>query len=94
MTDSPQRDRSQTTTVKAIEALGRKAVVYTADLASPEQVSALTPAILKDGHKIHILVNCAGIQRRHPSAEFPDSDWNEVRFLVSACWSREDESKS
>ena len=37
------------------------------------------PAILKDGYKIHILVNCAGIQRRHPSSQFPDNDWNEVR---------------
>ena len=73
-----QRDRTQTTTVKAVEATGRKATVYTADLASQEQVAALTPSILKDGHKINILVNCAGIQRRHPSAVFPDNDWNEV----------------
>jgi short-subunit dehydrogenase len=42
-------------------------------------VKGITPAITKDGHKIDILVNCAGIQRRHPSAEFPDNDWNEVR---------------
>jgi 2-deoxy-D-gluconate 3-dehydrogenase len=58
--------------------VGRKAIIYTADLSSQAEVAALTPAILKDGHKINILVNCAGIQRRHPSAEFPDNDWNEV----------------
>jgi 2-deoxy-D-gluconate 3-dehydrogenase len=74
-----QRDESQTATLKAIEALGRKATIYTADLSSQEAVAALTPAILKDGHKINILVNCAGIQRRHPSDKFPDNDWNEVR---------------
>lgn len=74
-----QRDSTQDTTLKAIEAAGRKATVYTADLASAEQVAALTPTILKDGHKINILLNCAGIQRRHPSAVFPDNDWNEVR---------------
>jgi 2-deoxy-D-gluconate 3-dehydrogenase len=73
-----QRDRSQTTTLEAIQLVGRKATVYTADLASQNEVAALTPSILKDGHKINILVNCAGIQRRHPSAEFPDNDWNEV----------------
>ncbi|TAQ90483.1 hypothetical protein B7494_g1173 [Chlorociboria aeruginascens] len=73
-----QRDGTQTVTQKAIEAIGRKATIYTADLSSQEQVAALTPAVLKDGHKIHILVNCAGIQRRHPSAQFPDNDWNEV----------------
>ncbi|CAG8974447.1 hypothetical protein HYALB_00004143 [Hymenoscyphus albidus] len=73
-----QRDRSQDTTLKLIEATGRKAIIYTADLASQSEVAALTPQILKDGHKINILVNCAGIQRRHPSHQFPDSDWNEV----------------
>jgi 2-deoxy-D-gluconate 3-dehydrogenase len=78
-----QRDHSNTTTLKAIEAVGRKAVIYTADLASQEEVAALTPAILKDGHKIHILVNCAGIQKRHPSAQFPDGDWNEVRVFFT-----------
>ncbi|KAH8792559.1 hypothetical protein BGZ57DRAFT_922080 [Hyaloscypha finlandica] len=77
-TNQPQRDHSNTTTLKAIEALGRKATIYTADLSSQAEVAGLTPAILKDGHKINILVNCAGIQRRHPSAEFPDNDWNEV----------------
>lgn len=30
------------------------------------------------GDKIDILVNCAGIQRRHPSEEFPLSDWDQV----------------
>lgn len=27
---------------------------------------------------MHILVTCAGIQRRHPAHQFPDNDWNEV----------------
>lgn len=30
------------------------------------------------GGKIDILVNCAGIQRRHPSEEFPMEDWDAV----------------
>jgi NAD(P)-dependent dehydrogenase (short-subunit alcohol dehydrogenase family) len=77
--NNSQRDRTNTTTQKAVEALGRKAPIYTADLSSQAEVAALTPAILKDGHEMNILVNCAGIQRRHPSAEFPDNDWNEVR---------------
>lgn len=36
------------------------------------------PSILKDGHNIHILLNSAGIQRRHPSHQFPNDDWEEV----------------
>ncbi|MDO4175483.1 MAG: SDR family oxidoreductase, partial [Eubacteriales bacterium] len=30
------------------------------------------------GGKIDILINCAGIQRRHPSEEFPMEDWDQV----------------
>jgi 2-dehydro-3-deoxy-D-gluconate 5-dehydrogenase len=82
----PQRDESSTTTKQAVEALGRKATIYTADLGSPTDVAALTPKILADGHKVRILVNCAGIQRRHPCEKFPDSDFNEVgpSLLLSA----------
>lgn len=41
-------------------------------------MAKLVPRILADGHEIRILVNCAGIQRRHPCHEFPDSDFDEV----------------
>ncbi|KAK0367350.1 hypothetical protein LTR91_007392 [Friedmanniomyces endolithicus] len=73
-----QRDESNTTTKQAIEKLGRKAQIYTADLASNDSMKALTPKVLADGHQIHILLNCGGIQRRHPAHQFPDDDWNEV----------------
>jgi len=73
-----QRDTSNTATKDAIEKLGRKAWIYTAELSSPEQVAALTPKILADGHEIRILVTCAGIQRRYPVEAFPDSDFAEV----------------
>ncbi|KAF1852191.1 NAD(P)-binding protein [Cucurbitaria berberidis CBS 394.84] len=73
-----QRDTSNQTTKQAIESLGRKATIYTADLSSNPSVSALVPAILKDGHRIHILLNCGGIQRRHPADQFPDDDWQAV----------------
>lgn len=41
-------------------------------------VAALAPKILADKHEVRILVNCAGIQRRHPCEEFPDDDFNAV----------------
>lgn len=78
---SLQRSRENLETQKAVEALGRKAIIYTADLASQEEVAGITSTILKDGYQINILINCAGIQRRHPSHQFPDNDWNEVRNL-------------
>ena len=73
-----QRDASNQTTKAAIESLGRKATIYTADLSSPPSLSTLVPAILADGHRINILLNCGGIQRRHPAHQFPSSDWDTV----------------
>ncbi|KAF1948418.1 NAD(P)-binding protein [Byssothecium circinans] len=73
-----QRDTTNQTTKQAIEKLNRKATIYTCDLSSPSSVSALTPKILADGHRIHILLNCGGIQKRHPAHQFPDEDWQAV----------------
>ncbi|KAI7302906.1 NAD(P)-binding protein, partial [Hortaea werneckii] len=73
-----QRDESNQATKQAIEKLGRKSQIYTADLASNESMKALLPKVLKDGYQIHVLLNCGGIQRRHPAHQFPDDDWNEV----------------
>ncbi|KAI1077817.1 hypothetical protein F5B20DRAFT_253479 [Whalleya microplaca] len=73
-----QRNTAATATQTAIEALGRKASTYTADLSSAADVAALTPRILADGHTIRILVNCAGIQIRHPPEAFPTADFDAV----------------
>ncbi|POS85599.1 hypothetical protein EPUL_002139 [Erysiphe pulchra] len=73
-----QRDKSNTTTRDAVEALGKTSTIYVADLSSSTEVAGLIPSILKDGHKISILVNCAGIQYRSPSSQFPTNAWDEV----------------
>lgn len=73
-----QRDESNQETKKAVEALGRRAHIYTADLSSQASIKQLVPKVLADGHQIHILLNCGGIQRRHPAHQFPDEDWSEV----------------
>ncbi|EGR49974.1 uncharacterized protein TRIREDRAFT_46936 [Trichoderma reesei QM6a] len=73
-----QRDTTSTATKEAVEKTGRKAWVFTADLAVQEQVANIAKDVKAAGHKVDILVNCAGIQRRHPCEEFPDSDWNDV----------------
>ena len=79
-----QRNESNLETKNKVEALGRKAFVYVADLASQDAVAGLTERILKDGHDIDILVTCGGIQRRHPAHEFPMSDWDEVCFSAAS----------
>ncbi|KAK7748357.1 hypothetical protein SLS62_008620 [Diatrype stigma] len=73
-----QRNTTATETKEKIEALGRKAYIYTADLLSASDVEALTPRILADGHTIRVLVNCAGVQIRHPPEAFPTSDFDAV----------------
>ncbi|KAJ5742437.1 short-chain dehydrogenase [Penicillium nucicola] len=72
------RDCSNQETKAQIEALGRKATISTADLSSQAEVSQLVSSVLNNGHDISILLNCAGIQRRHPSHLFPSEDWNET----------------
>lgn len=76
-----QRDDSNTGTRDEIRALGRAATIYTADLAHRDQIKGLVKKVLEDGHDVSILINCGGIQRRHPADQFPDEDWDEVRIL-------------
>ncbi|TRX97035.1 hypothetical protein FHL15_001829 [Xylaria flabelliformis] len=82
-----QRDEKNLETKQKIEALGRKAFVYIADMASQEQVESLAKRILDDGHDVDILVTSAGIQRRHPAHEFPMNDWYDVlQVNLTALW--------
>ncbi|KAI3036902.1 hypothetical protein CBS147352_11147 [Aspergillus niger] len=48
---------------------------------TPKQKNASNPSAAKQPSTPRISppgINCAGIQRRHPSHLFPDSDWDEV----------------
>jgi 2-deoxy-D-gluconate 3-dehydrogenase len=74
-----QRDASNTMTKDLIEQSGGKADIFECDLADKDQVSKLIPQLTeKMGRTIDIVVNCGGIQRRHPVEKFPDNDWEEV----------------
>jgi len=48
------------------------------DIKSIDRIAALT---IEEFQKIDILVNCAGIIRRAPSAEFGEKDWDDVMNL-------------
>ncbi|TLS50458.1 2-dehydro-3-deoxy-D-gluconate 5-dehydrogenase KduD [Paenibacillus antri] len=83
-------------TLKAVEALGRKAVVVEADLSSEEGAARVSAAALEAYGKVDILVNNAGIIRRTPAAEHSYADWQEVLdvnlnsvFLLSQSLGRE-----
>ncbi|KAJ5670920.1 2-deoxy-D-gluconate 3-dehydrogenase [Penicillium longicatenatum] len=74
-----QRDESNTATRdEIINRLGRKAYIHVAELSDRKAVKDIVPAVIAQGLKPDILLNCAGIQRRHPSHQFPDEDWDEV----------------
>lgn len=66
-------------TVNSIRALGVNTQVVYCDLGNLDSVRELFPKALElMGGSIHILVNCAGIQRRSPSVDFPEKDWDDV----------------
>ncbi|WVF71658.1 2-deoxy-D-gluconate 3-dehydrogenase [Kwoniella sp. CBS 6097] len=74
-----QRDESNPSTRDAIRSSGGKADIVVCDLSSAADVAKLIPHVTKDlGRTLDIVVNCGGIQRRHPVENFPDEDWNEV----------------
>jgi 2-deoxy-D-gluconate 3-dehydrogenase len=66
--------------IKAIRALGRTVEVVECDLGDLNAVKhVFEKALTLMGGQIHILVNCAGIQRRSPSLDFSEKDWDDVR---------------
>ncbi|KAE9363233.1 NAD(P)-binding protein [Stipitochalara longipes BDJ] len=71
------RDLNQTTTKDAIEKIGRKCHVYSSELGDKSSVQRIVSTVTEK-HKIDILVNAAGIQRRCPAAEYPQETWDEV----------------
>ena len=76
-------------TKQHIENLGQNASISDADLGNPDDLGGLVKRIIDDGHDIDTLVNCGGIQRRHPAQQFPDDDWNEVHSQCLALSYRE-----
>ena len=50
----------------------------TFDLANFDKYENLISDIIKKYQHIDILINNAGIQRRHPSVDFPKNDWDLV----------------
>ncbi|KAI9376173.1 hypothetical protein BJX61DRAFT_531013 [Aspergillus egyptiacus] len=74
-----QRTSTNTTTADHITTtLHRKAHIHVAELSDRSAVKNIIPTLTSSGIHPTILLNCAGIQRRHPSEAFPDADWDEV----------------
>ena len=61
-----------------VEALGRRALVVTADVADVKRVAAMAARAVERFGKVDILVNNAGLNVRKPAAEFTETDWDQV----------------
>lgn len=68
------------TTVDAIRNIGATAHFIHCDLDNLDSVKGVFQKALDAmGGRIDVLVNCAGIQRRSPSLDFSETDWDDVR---------------
>ena len=61
-----------------IEALGRRSLRVTCDVADRESLDKLLQACLDAFGKVDILVNAAGITKRAPTLDYPEADWNRI----------------
>lgn len=70
-------------TMNTIRGLGGAVQVVECDLSDMDAVRGLFDRALgaMDGH-IHVLINCAGIQRRSPSVNFLEKDWDDVSIIL------------
>ena len=68
------------TTIDTIRSLGATAHFVHCDLKNFDSVKGVFQKALDAmGGRIDVLVNCAGIQRRSPSLDFSETDWDDVR---------------
>ena len=71
------RRLEQVETVAAeIEALGRRSLRITSDVTDRSSLERLLRATVEAFGKVDILVNSAGFNKRAPTLDFPEADWN------------------
>lgn len=61
-----------------IEAIGRRSLRVTCDVADRASLDKLLQACLEKFGKVDIMVNAAGITKRAPTLDFSEEDWNRI----------------
>jgi len=61
-----------------IEALGKRSLRVTCDVADRSSLERLLKACLEAFGKVDILVNAAGITKRAPTLDYKEEDWNRI----------------
>ncbi len=72
------REEEARSVAAAIEEMGRKSLVYRADVADSAQVADMVKAALEKFGRIDILVNNAGVTRDNLIPRIKDDDWDRV----------------
>jgi len=75
---SARREDLVNTLAGEIEALGRRSLRVTCDVADRASLENLRDACVKAFGKVDILVNAAGVTKRAPTVDYPESDWNRI----------------
>ncbi len=75
---SARRQELVDTLAGEIESLGRKSLRATCDVADRDSLDKLLKACLDAFGKVDILVNAAGVTKRAPTLDYPESDWNRI----------------
>jgi NAD(P)-dependent dehydrogenase (short-subunit alcohol dehydrogenase family) len=66
------------TVVGEIAARGRNTIMATADVRDTNSLQQLLARCLEKFTKVDILVNCAGVIKRAPTIDFPESEWGDI----------------
>jgi len=61
-----------------IESVGRRSLRLTCDVADRASLEKVLHATVEGLGKVDILVNAAGFNKRAPTLDFPEADWNEL----------------
>jgi NAD(P)-dependent dehydrogenase (short-subunit alcohol dehydrogenase family) len=61
-----------------IEAKGRSTLRVLSDVGHRDTLEKLRDAVVEKFGKVDILVNCAGITKRAPTADFPEETWRDI----------------
>jgi NAD(P)-dependent dehydrogenase (short-subunit alcohol dehydrogenase family) len=73
-----RRDEQVNAAAGEIEAMGRRTLRVTSDVADRETIEQLHQSVLDEFGKVDILVNAAGITFKAPTLDLAEQDWHRV----------------
>ncbi len=87
---SSRRADQVETTVREVEALGRRSLRVTSDVTDRASLQQVLDTTVKAFGKVDILVNSAGRTKKAPTLDFSEQDWNDIfetnlTGMVRAC---------